>query len=158
MRIALFQPDIPQNAGTLARFCRCMGLELHIIEPAGFTLNDKDFRRAGLDYLDKAVITRHVDFSAFENFCKAQSARIILLSSHAATPYLDFTFAKNDMLLFGRESAGAPDYVHDSASARLCIPMCEGARSLNLALSAAMVAGEAVRQTALPQRPLVNVT
>ncbi len=144
--IALFQPDIPQNAGTLARFCRCLGLELHIIEPAGFTLNDKDFRRAGLDYLDKAVITRHDDYVAFQDFCRARTARILLLSSHAATPYLNFRFEKNDVLLFGRESAGAPEHVHDSADARLCIPMREEARSLNLALAAAMVAGEALRQ------------
>lgn len=149
MLLALYQPDIPQNTGTLARLCRCLGLELHIIEPAGFTLEHKDFRRAGLDYADAASVKRHDDWAAFLQFCKENERRIILLSTKAQRSYLEFEFSKQDVLLFGRESAGAPDFVHDAAFERLRIPLVDDMRSLNLATAAAMVAGEALRQTKL---------
>ncbi|MES2906975.1 MAG: TrmH family RNA methyltransferase, partial [Pseudomonadota bacterium] len=115
MIIALFQPDIPHNAGTLARLARCLGLELHIIKPAGFTLDDKGFRRAGLDYLDEAAVKQHDDWSAFCSFCENEKLRLVLMTTKAAQSYLDFQFSERDVLLFGRESSGAPDFVHEAA-------------------------------------------
>jgi len=146
MIIALFQPDIPQNTGQLARFCTCLGLELHIIEPAGFSLADKDFKRGGLDYADAASLRRHESWEKFQVFCREQNLRIVLLTTKSEQSYLDFRFTKNDALLFGRESAGVPEYVHEAAAARLTIPMQAEARSLSLVTSAAMVCGEAMRQ------------
>ncbi len=147
MIIALYQPDIPQNTGMLARFCTCMGLELHIIEPAGFSLSSRDFKRGGLDYADAASLRRHESWEKFQEFCKEQNLRLVLLTTKAEQNYTDFRFSKNDALLFGRESAGVPDYVHESANARLKIHMHGEARSLNLVTAAAMVTGEALRQT-----------
>ena len=144
--LALFQPDIAQNAGTLARSAACLQLGLHIIEPAGFPAGDAGFRRAGMDYLDRAAIRRHASFTAFEAWRRAEGRRLVLLSTRAALPYTHFAFAESDVLLLGRESAGVPDDVHASADARLLIPMAPGARSLNVALAAAMVLGEALRQ------------
>ncbi|HSI40622.1 MAG TPA: tRNA (cytidine(34)-2'-O)-methyltransferase [Xanthobacteraceae bacterium] len=144
--LALFQPDIAQNAGTLARSAACLQLGLHIIEPAGFPAGDAGFRRAGMDYLDRAAIRRHASFTAFEAWRRAEGRRLVLLSTRAALPYTHFAFAESDVLLLGRESAGVPDDVHMSADARLLIPMAPGARSLNVALAAAMVLGEALRQ------------
>lgn len=146
IRIALYQPDIAGNTGTILRFAACLGLGVDIIEPAGFPLSDKALRRAGMDYLEMADLTRHVDWHAFEAWRKARAARLVLLSTKAATVYTDFRFAPGDILLFGRESAGVPDPVHQAADARLIIPMQGQARSINVALSVAMVAGEAVRQ------------
>ncbi|ESY96113.1 tRNA (cytidine(34)-2'-O)-methyltransferase [Mesorhizobium australicum] len=146
LRIALYQPDIAGNTGTILRFAACLGLDVDIIEPAGFPLSDKALKRAGMDYLVMAALTRHVDWHAFEEWRKARADRLVLLSTKAATPYTDFSFTKRDILLFGRESAGVPDPVHQAADARLTIPMQPGARSINVALSVAMVAGEAVRQ------------
>lgn len=146
MLIALYQPDIPQNTGQLARLCTCLGLELHIIEPAGFSLSDKDFKRGGLDYAEATSLRRHQDWEAFLIFCKEQGLRLVLLTTKAKTSYLDFEFSKNDALLFGRESAGVPDVVHEAAAARLKITMQGDARSLSLVTSAAMVCGEALRQ------------
>jgi tRNA (cytidine/uridine-2'-O-)-methyltransferase len=146
MIIALYQPDIPQNTGQLARFCTCLGLELHIIGPAGFSLHSKDFKRGGLDYADAASLRRHDSWETFQDFCQAQNLRLVLLTTKASQNYLDFKFSKNDALLFGRESAGVPDFMHAAAEARLKIPMHGEARSLNIVTACAMVAGEALRQ------------
>ncbi|MER9584299.1 tRNA (cytidine(34)-2'-O)-methyltransferase [Mesorhizobium sp. M0276] len=146
LRIALYQPDIAGNTGTILRFAACLGLGVDIIEPAGFPLSDKALKRAGMDYLEMAALTRHVDWHAFEGWRKASERRLVLLSTKATTPYTSFAFADGDILLFGRESAGVPDPVHQVADARLTIPMQGAARSINVALSVAMVAGEAIRQ------------
>ena len=146
LRIALYQPDIAGNTGTILRLAACLGLGVDIIEPAGFPLSDKALKRAGMDYLEMAALTRHVDWNAFEEWRKAHAARLVLLSTKATTPYTSFRFTDGDILLFGRESAGVPDPVHQAADARLTIPMQGTARSINVALSVAMVAGEAIRQ------------
>lgn len=144
MRLALFQPDIPQNTGTMLRFAACMGFAVDIIEPCGFVLNDKRLRRSGMDYLEGVDLTRH---SSWESFLETPPRRIVLLTTKADTPYTGFDFAADDCLLVGRESAGVPPEVHDRADARVVVPMTPGVRSLNVAVSAAMVAGEALRQT-----------
>lgn len=146
LRIALYQPDIAGNTGTILRFAACLGLGVDIIEPAGFPLSDRALKRAGMDYLEMADLTRHADWHAFEEWRKARANRLVLLSTKATTAYTDFAFASGDILLFGRESAGVPDAVHEAAEARLMIPMQGAARSINVALSVAMVAGEAIRQ------------
>lgn len=146
LRIALYQPDIAGNTGTILRFAACMGLTVDIVEPAGFDLFDRNLRRAGMDYLEMAALSRHVDWNTFEQWRRGESRRLILLTTKATTPYTRFAFAATDILLFGRESAGVPQKVHDVADARLTIPMPGGGRSLNVALSVAMVAGEAMRQ------------
>ncbi|WP_165218446.1 tRNA (cytidine(34)-2'-O)-methyltransferase [Affinirhizobium pseudoryzae] len=148
LRIALYQPDIPGNTGTILRLAACLGLKVDIIEPAGFVLSDKNLRRAGMDYLASVAITRHVNFESFDAWRRQESRRLVLASTKAATPYTGFRFAPNDILMFGRESAGVPDHVHELADARLIIPMVEGQRSINVAMSAAMMAGEAMRQIA----------
>ncbi|MXN63316.1 tRNA methyltransferase [Stappia sp. GBMRC 2046] len=145
--LALYQPDIPQNTGTILRLAACMGVCVHLIEPAGFPLSDHALKRAGMDYLERAALTRHVSFAAFEDWRKGEARRLVLLSTRAAEPYTAFSFESSDILLLGRESAGVPDAVHDAADARLLIPMAEGMRSLNVAISGAMVLGEALRQT-----------
>jgi tRNA (cytidine/uridine-2'-O-)-methyltransferase len=147
MRLALYQPDIPQNTGTILRLCGCLGIEAHIIEPAGFPSTDRAFRRAGMDYLDAVAITRHASWHDFEAWRRAAACRLVLFTTRAATPYLAFRFAPDDVLLFGRESAGAPESLHAAADARLLIPMRPGMRSLNVAMAAALAAGEALRQT-----------
>ncbi|MGX5839555.1 tRNA (cytidine(34)-2'-O)-methyltransferase [Mesorhizobium sp. ArgA1] len=146
LRIALYQPDIAGNTGTILRFAACLGLGVDIIEPAGFPLSDKALKRAGMDYLEMAALTRHVDWNAFEDWRRGQARRLVLLTTKAATAYTGFAFTDGDILLFGRESAGVPDPVHQAADARLTIPMQPGTRSINVALSVAMVAGEAIRQ------------
>jgi tRNA (cytidine/uridine-2'-O-)-methyltransferase len=147
MRLALYQPDIPQNAGTLMRLCACLGLGVEIVEPAGFPTGDRAFRRAGLDYLDHVAVSRHASFAAFEAWRRRARLRLVLLSTRAETAYWDFSFAPSDVLMVGRESAGVPDAVHAAADARLKVPMRAGLRSLNVAVAAAMVLGEALRQT-----------
>ncbi|MEY4090942.1 MAG: hypothetical protein RLZZ496_124 [Pseudomonadota bacterium] len=146
MQLALYQPDIPQNAGTILRLCACLGVTAHLIEPAGFPISDKNFRRAGMDYLDQIDIRRHIGWTDFEIWRKSTGARLILATTRGATPYPDFAFRPDDILLMGRESAGVPDDVHESADARLLIPMRAGLRSINVAVSAAMILGEALRQ------------
>lgn len=146
LRIALYQPDIAGNTGTILRLAACLGLGVDIIEPAGFDLSDRALKRAGMDYVEMAALTRHLDWQAFEEKRRSEGRRLVLLSTKAATAYTSFAFDRGDTLLFGRESAGVPDHVHAKADARLLIPMKNGARSLNLAVSVAMVAGEAVRQ------------
>jgi tRNA (cytidine/uridine-2'-O-)-methyltransferase len=146
IRIALYQPDIAGNTGTILRMAACLGVAVDIIEPAGFDLSDRNLKRAGMDYLEMAALTRHVDFATFDAWRRSEQRRLVLLSTKAALPYLDFAFSDGDILLFGRESAGVPDTVHDGADARLLIPMKGGGRSLNVALATAMVTGEALRQ------------
>jgi len=147
MRIALYEPDIPQNTGTILRLCACLGIEAHIIEPSGFPVTDRAFRRAGMDYIDNVSIARHGSFAAFEEWLQRERLQLVLLTTTADRSYLDHTFAADQMLLFGRESAGVPSAVHERADVRLRIPMQPGMRSLNIAVAAAMVAGEALRQT-----------
>jgi len=147
MRIALYEPDIPQNTGTILRLCACLRLEAHIIEPAGFPVTDRAFRRAGMDYLDQVAITRHGSFRAFEDWRGSERLKLVLLTTDAEHSYLDHAFGDDQVLLFGRESAGVPEEVHQAADARLVIPMRPGLRSLNVAVAAAMAAGEALRQT-----------
>ena len=150
MRLALFQPDIPQNTGTLLRLGACLDLPVDIIEPCGFIFNEKAMRRAGMDYLNMVNYRRHnswQDFLAYRDQHPDEYGRIILLTTHASKPYTDFVFAPNDIILMGRESAGVPEAVHNIADARLLIPMNKNARSINVAVSAVMVIGEALRQT-----------
>ena len=147
MQIALFQPDIPQNTGTILRLCACLDVAAHIIEPAGFPVSDRHFRRSGMDYLDQVTIERHVSWTAFEDWRRNAGHRLVLFSTKAAHPYLDFRYAASDILLFGRESAGVTDDVAAAADARLVIPVAPGMRSLNVAVSVAMALGEALRQT-----------
>lgn len=147
MRIALYEPDIPQNTGTILRTCACLGLEAHIIEPAGFPVTDRAFRRAGMDYLDQVSIVRHGSFAAFEEWRRAAQLLLVLLTTAAERTYTDYAYSERDILLLGRESAGVPAAVHQAADVRLRIPIREGLRSLNIAVAAAMVAGEALRQT-----------
>ncbi|WP_192256268.1 tRNA (cytidine(34)-2'-O)-methyltransferase [Mesorhizobium silamurunense] len=146
LRIALYQPDIAGNTGTILRFAACLDLSVDIIEPAGFPLSDRALKRAGMDYLEMAALARHADWHAFEEWRRANARRLVLLTTKAATAYTEFAFAAGDILLFGRESAGVPEEIHEAADARLTIAMRQGARSINVALSVAMVAGEALRQ------------
>ncbi|MBB4121466.1 tRNA (cytidine(34)-2'-O)-methyltransferase [Martelella radicis] len=147
MRIALYQPDIAGNTGTILRLAACLGLAVDIIEPTGFPLSDRNLKRAGMDYLAKAVMTRHIDWEAFEAWRLETGKRLVLASTKASLAYTEFPFEAGDILLFGRESAGVPDLVHESVDHRVRIPMVEGERSINLAVSVGMMAGEALRQT-----------
>ena len=147
IKLALYEPDIPQNTGTILRLAACLGLETHIIEPTGFPGFDRAFRRAGMDYLDQATLVRHISWTAFDGWRRAERQRLVLFTTAAETPYLDQAYRDDDILLFGRESAGVPEAVHASADARVKIPMREGLRSLNVAMAVAMAAGEAIRQT-----------
>lgn len=147
VRLALYQPDIPQNAGTLMRLCACLGVELDLIGPAGFDASDRMLRRAGLDYAERASVVRHVDWGAFEAARRARGGRLVLLSTRGATGHVDATFQVDDTLLLGRESAGVPETVHAAADLVVRVPMRAGMRSLNVAVAGAMVLGEALRQT-----------
>ena len=144
MRLALFQPDIPQNLGAAIRLAACLGAPLDVIEPCGFPLSDAAIRRAAMDYASIAEVKRHTGWAAFR---QAVDGRIVLFTTQAATPLHDFAFASSDVLLFGRESAGAPPEVHEAADARVVIPLVPGARSLNLVTAATLALGEALRQT-----------
>ncbi len=145
MRLALFEPDIPQNAAALIRLAACMDVPIDIVEPCGFLFTDKGFRRAGMDYLEAAKVIRH---ASWQDFAKsAQGRRIVLLTSKGSTSYAGFAFEADDILLLGRESAGVPEHLHEAAAARLRIPIKRGMRSLNVAQAGAMVLGEALRQT-----------
>jgi tRNA (cytidine/uridine-2'-O-)-methyltransferase len=148
MRLALYQPDIPQNTGTILRLAACMGMPVDLIEPAGFDISDRSLKRAGLDYLEHVDLTRHQSFAAFQAVLSDRGGRLILLTSKAETRHVDMTFQNNDVLLLGRESAGVPESVHAAVDCRIRIPMRPGLRSLNIAVAAAMVVGEALRQTA----------
>jgi tRNA (cytidine/uridine-2'-O-)-methyltransferase len=154
IRLALFQPDIPQNTGTMLRMAACLGVPVEIIEPAGFDVSDRNFRRSGMDYLDQVAIARHASWTRFEAWRQEAKLRLVLATTKAALPYTDFTFRPGDIVLVGRESAGVPDEVHGAADARVVIPMNQGLRSLNIAVSAAMILGEALRQTGAFRLPL----
>jgi tRNA (cytidine/uridine-2'-O-)-methyltransferase len=147
MRIALLEPDIPQNTGTILRLAACLGVEAHIIEPAGFPTSDRAFRRAGMDYLDRVTLTRHLNWPAFASWRAADGGRLVLFTTGGDTRFLDYAFRRDDILLFGRESAGVPEPVHRAADARLRIPMRGDLRSLNVAVAAAIGMSEAMRQT-----------
>ena len=150
MQIALFQPDIPPNTGTILRLCACLDVAAHIIEPAGFAISDRTFRRAGMDYLGQVSLIRHDSWTKFEQWRAEKGCRLLLFTTKGATSYLDFRYGASDILMFGRETAGVPDAVAAAADVRLVIPMRPGLRSLNVAMACAMVAGEAVRQRGLP--------
>lgn len=145
--LALYQPDIPQNAGAILRLCACLGVEVHVIEPAGFDLSDRSLRRAGMDYVAHATLVRHRAWDDFEEWRRKAGRRLVLLTTGGTKAYTDFAFAHGDVIVFGRESAGVPDAVHAAADARLVIPMVAGLRSLNVVTAAAMVLGEALRET-----------
>ena len=147
LRIALYQPDIAGNTGTILRLAACLGLSVDIIEPAGFDISDRSLKRAGLDYIASAALTRHVTWARFEDWRRQDGRRLVLASTKASAPYTALAYRADDILLFGRESAGVPEDVHASADVRVTIPMVEGQRSINVAMSAAMIAGEALRQT-----------
>lgn len=146
MRLALYQPDIPQNAGTMMRMAACLGVAVDLVEPAGFDASDRNLRRAGLDYLAHLDLVRHASFQSFEEWRLKEGRRLVLATTAAAVSYLDFAFADGDILMVGRESAGAPAAVHDAAEARIVVPMRPGLRSLNVAVAAAIMLGEALRQ------------
>ena len=145
LRLALYQLDIPQNAGTMLRMCACLGVAADIVEPAGFPVSDRHFRRAGMDYLDQVAIRRHVSWSTFDGDRRAEGARLILLTTRGAVAHTDFRFRPGDILMVGRESAGVPEEVHAAADGRIVIPMRPALRSLNVAVSAAIALGEALR-------------
>jgi tRNA (cytidine/uridine-2'-O-)-methyltransferase len=147
MRLALYQPDIAQNTGTILRLAACLGVGVDVIDPTGFDMSDRALRRAGLDYLAHVEIARHASFASFETARQRSGSRLLLLTTRAETAYTSFAFGPADTFLLGRESAGVPDAVHQAADARLRIPMRPGLRSLNVAIAAAMVLGEAMRQT-----------
>ncbi|MBE6462661.1 MAG: tRNA (cytidine(34)-2'-O)-methyltransferase [Alphaproteobacteria bacterium] len=150
MRLALFQPDIPQNTGTLLRLGACLDLPIDIIEPCGFIFNEKAMKRAGMDYLNLASYRRHnswQDFLEYRQNNPKEYGRLVLMTTKASIPYTNFKFEPNDIILMGRESAGVPESVHQMVDARLIIPMNQNARSINVAVSAVMVIGEALRQT-----------
>lgn len=149
MRLALYHPEIPQNTGTLMRLCACMGISLDIIHPCGFVWDDRRLRRAGMDYMDIACVKHHTTWEAFDFWATEAKHRILLLDAKAQTPYTEFSFQSEDILLMGQESSGVPDEIFQQIPQRLLIPMVPNCRSLNVALSAAMVVGEALRQLKL---------
>jgi tRNA (cytidine/uridine-2'-O-)-methyltransferase len=146
VRLALYQPDIAQNTGTLARLGACLGIPIDLIEPAGFDISDRNFKRAGMDYADRATIQRHISFEKFNEWRIEQGYRLILGETDGTTRYTDFAFQKGDILLMGRESAGVPQSVYAACEASVHIPQMPDTRSLNVALAAAIMVGEALRQ------------
>lgn len=152
MRLALYQPDIPQNTGAMIRLAACLGVAVDIIEPCGFVWSDRHLRRAGMDYLDRASLVRHPSWDRYKDTAAERGGRLILLTTRASIAHTEFGFRPDDSLLLGRESAGVPDTVHDAADARIRVPMEPAMRSLNVALAAAIVLGEALRQTGLYPR------
>jgi len=147
VRIALFQPDIPQNTGTILRMAACLGIKVDIIEPAGFDVSDRNLKRAGMDYLNQVSITRHSSWSAFHEWQTQHGLRLVLATVHGKTVYTRFHFTLQDILMLGRESAGFPEEIHKSTDHSVVIPMQKNMRSLNIAVSGAMIIGEALRQT-----------
>ncbi len=148
MRVALYEPDIPQNTGTIMRMAACLGVAVDLIEPCGFLLDDRRFRRAGMDYLNMLEMERHSSWNAFRDAREhAGDGRLVLLTTRAETPYTDFRFLPGDVLMVGSESGGVPQSVHAAVDARVVVPMIPGSRSLNVAVAVAMVLGEALRQT-----------
>ena len=151
MRLALYQPDIPQNTGAILRLAACFGLPVDVIEPCGFAFDDRRMRRAGMDYLDHVELHRHRSWEAYRVARAGTAGRLVLLTTKSAIPHTDCRFEASDSLLLGRESAGVPDEVHAAADVRIRIPMRAGLRSLNVAMAAAIVAGEAMRQLGYPE-------
>lgn len=145
--LAIYQPDIPQNTGTMLRLAACLGVPVEIIEPAAFDVSDRNLRRSGMDYLNRVAITRHISWRAFEERRRETGRRLVLATTKGAMPYTEFAYQPGDVILVGRESAGVPDDVHEAADARIIVPMQPGLRSLNVAVTAAMILGEALRQT-----------
>ncbi|HRK17773.1 MAG TPA: TrmH family RNA methyltransferase [Hyphomicrobiaceae bacterium] len=148
LRLALYQPDIAQNTGTMLRMAACFGVAVDVIGPTGFDMTDRALRRAGLDYLDHVDLTRHVDWQSFRTARQSAPRRLVLATTHAPRSYLDFRFNINDVIVMGRESAGVPDSVRDACDASISIPVRNGLRSLNVAVAAGIVVAEALRQTA----------
>ncbi|MDC0587176.1 tRNA (cytidine(34)-2'-O)-methyltransferase [Alphaproteobacteria bacterium] len=147
MRIALYQPDIPQNTGNIFRLGACLGVSVDIIEPTGFIFDDKKFKRSAMDYIDHIDYKRHIDWQQFYDWSQEKKYRLILMTTKARQSFYEFEFHSSDILLFGRESAGVPDNIHQIVDHRLTIPMKEGVRSINLSSSVALVLGEGLRQT-----------
>lgn len=148
MRLCLYQPDIPQNTGTMLRLAACLGLAVDIVEPAGFDVSDRNFRRSGLDYLDHVEIVRHVSWRAYDATRRAAGVRLVLATTRGAVRYTEFAWDRMDTILVGRESSGVPDEVRQAVDSAVVIPMHPGMRSLNVAVAAAMLIGEGLRQTA----------
>ena len=149
MRIALFQPDIPQNTGNIIRLGACLGIEIDIIEPTGYVFDDKRFRRASMDYIKYIKYKRHIEWDSFLKWSKKNDYKLILFTTKSSKKYTDYFFTKNDILLFGRESAGVPNFVHENADERLKIPMIKGLRSINVSSAVSLAVGEACRQLKL---------
>ena len=147
MRLALYQPDIPQNTGTILRMAACLGIPVDVVEPAGFDISSRALKRAGLDYYESADIIRHASFAAFKLGLDERNARLVLLTTQSQTPYHEIMFQPSDVLMVGRESAGVPEEIHAAAHLRVRIPIREDMRSLNVAVALAMVLGEGLRQT-----------
>jgi tRNA (cytidine/uridine-2'-O-)-methyltransferase len=147
MRLALYQPDIPQNCGAAIRLCACLGVPLELIQPFGFIWDEAQVKRVAMDYLDHVTITKHLSFETFR--AAYPENRLILLSTKASLPYTQFAFKPDDILLLGQESAGVPEAVHQASTARVLVPMQQGLRSLNVVMSGAIVLGEALRQTTM---------
>ncbi len=146
IRLALYEPDIPQNAGTLMRLCACLGVPMDLIEPAGFDASDRNLKRAGLDYLHALALERHLSFRHFEEWRQKRGARLVLATTKGAVAHHHFGYQPGDIILLGRESAGVPDTVHDAADARVAIPLRPGLRSLNVAVAGGILVAEALRQ------------
>ena len=149
MRIALYQPDIPQNSGNIFRLGACFGISIDIIEPTGYIFDDKRFRRSSMDYINHIDYKRHIDWEAFFNWSKKNNFRLILLTTKVDKKYYDYNFKNNDILIFGRESAGVSEIVHSNVDEKITIPMKKGMRSINVSSAVALVAGEACRQLRL---------
>jgi tRNA (cytidine/uridine-2'-O-)-methyltransferase len=147
LRLAFYQPDIPQNLGATVRLAACFGVSVDVIEPCGFPLTDKSLKRASLDYGKQVDLVRHDGWSAFLAATKRESGRLVLFTTRGASPLQEFRFDAGDTLLFGRESAGVPEEVHAAAGARVVIPLVLGARSLNVAMTAGIALWEALKQT-----------
>ena len=146
MRIALYQPDIPQNTGNILRLAACLGLSVDIIEPTGYIFDDKRFKRSSMDYINHVDYKKYIDWDSFYKWSKEQHFRLILLTTKSQKKYYEYQYKNNDILLFGRESAGVPKKIHQCVNERLLIPMQKGLRSLNVSSAASMIAGEAIRQ------------
>ena len=149
MRVALYKPDIPQNTGNIFRLGACLGFSVDIIEPTGYIFDDKRFKRASMDYINHIDYKRHLDWDTFFNWSKENNFRLILATTKSNRNYCDYYFKNNDILLFGRESAGVPEKVHNIVNAKITIPMVKGMRSINVSSAVALVAGEACRQLQL---------
>lgn len=147
MRLALFEPEIPPNTGTMLRLCACLGVPVDVIEPCGFPFSDRALRRAGMDYMDFVELRRHIDFAAFDAWRRAEGHRLVLVETTGTMRHVDFGFAPRDILMLGRETSGTPPEVEAACDAVVRIPMMPGARSLNVATAAAMALSEALRQT-----------